>query len=71
MTAGGSTEERLSKLRHDLANPLSAIMAEAQLLLLRDPPLDKETLEAIRAIEEQSRRMRDLLHQSVTAGTKP
>ncbi len=64
MTEGGATEERLSKLRHDLANPLSAIMAEAQLLLLRDPPLDKETLEAIRAIEEQSRRMRDLLHQT-------
>lgn len=39
-------------------------MAEAQLLLLRDPPLDKETLEAIKSIEEQSRRMRDLLHQS-------
>ena len=64
MTAGGPTEERLSKLRHDLANPLSAIMAEAQLLLLRDPPLDKETLEAIRCIEEQSLRMRDLLHQT-------
>ncbi len=64
MTEGGPTEERLSKLRHDLANPLSAIMAEAQLLLLRDPPLDKETLEAIRAIEEHSRLIRDLLHQT-------
>ncbi len=64
MTEGGATEERLSKLRHDLANPLSAIMAEAQLLLLRDPPLDKETLQAIRSIEEQSLRMRDLLHQT-------
>lgn len=64
MREGEPIEERLSKLRHDLANPLSAIMAEAQLLLLRDPPLDKETLEAIRSIEEQSRRMRDLLHQS-------
>ena len=64
MTEGSPIEERLSKLRHDLANPLSAIMAEAQLLLLRDPPLDKETLEAIRSIEEQSRRMRDLLHQT-------
>ena len=63
MTEGGP-EERLSKLRHDLANPLSAIMAEAQLLLLRDPPLDKETLEAIKSIEEQSLRMRDLLHQT-------
>ncbi len=64
MTEGGPTEERLSKLRHDLANPLSAIMAEAQLLLLRDPPLDKETLKAIRSIEDQSLRMRDLLHQT-------
>ena len=64
MTEGGPTQERLKKLCHDLANPLSAIMAEAQLLLLRDPPLDKETLEAIRSIEEQSLRMRDLLHQT-------
>jgi len=64
MTEGGPTEERLSKLRHDLANPLSAIMAEAQLLLLRDPPLDKETLKAIRSIEDQALRMRDLLHQT-------
>ncbi len=64
MTEGWLIEERLSKLRHDLANPLSAILAEAQLLLLRDPPLDKDTLEAIRSIEEQSRRMRDMLHQS-------
>ena len=64
MTEGGPAEERLSKLRHDLANPLSAIMAEAQLLLLRDPPLDKETLKAIRSIEDQALRMRDLLHQT-------
>lgn len=64
MREGEPIEERLSKLRHDLANPLSAIMAEAQLLLLRDPPLDKETLEAIKSIEEQSRRMRDMLHQT-------
>ena len=64
MTDGGAIAERISKLRHDLANPLSAILAEAQLLLLRDPPLDKETLEAIKSIEEQSRRMRDMLHQS-------
>ncbi len=60
----GPIEERLRKLRHDLANPLSAILAEAQLLLLRDPPLDEDTLEAIKSLEEQSRRMRDLLHQS-------
>ncbi len=64
MMDGGAVAERINKLRHDLANPLSAVLAEAQLLLLKDPPLDKDTLEAIRSIEEQSRRMRDLLHQT-------
>ena len=28
--------ERLSKLRHDLSNPLSALLAETQLLLLNE-----------------------------------
>jgi len=29
-----SDADRLSKLRHDLSNPLSALLAETQLLLL-------------------------------------
>ncbi len=64
MNEGGSFEERLRKLRHDLANPLSAVLAEAQLLLLREPPLDDETVGTIRGIEDQCRRMRDLLQQT-------
>lgn len=49
------------KLRHDLANPLSAILAEAQLLLMDEAKLDPEVVEGLRAIEGQSRRMRDIL----------
>ena len=64
MTDGGAPEERFRKLRHDLANPLSAVLAEAQLLLLREPPLDRETVEAIQIIEEQCRRMRNILQQT-------
>ncbi len=64
MNDGGVAEERLRKLRHDLANPLSAVLAEAQLLLLREPPLDRETVEAIQIIEEQCRRMRNILQQT-------
>ena len=57
-------EERLRKLRHDIANPLSAILAEAQLLLLSPEKLDAETLESLKRIEALVRRSRDLLNQS-------
>jgi signal transduction histidine kinase len=63
MTGGGSANERFRKLRHDLANPLSAVLAEAQLLLMREPPFDDETQQSLQTIEEQARRMRDLLRQ--------
>jgi signal transduction histidine kinase len=63
MTGGGSADERFRKLRHDLANPLSAILAEAQLLLMQEPPLDSETQQSLQVIEEQARRMRDMLKQ--------
>ena len=36
--------ERLGKLRHDLSNPLSALLAEIQLLLLNESQFDPETL---------------------------
>jgi signal transduction histidine kinase len=51
----------LGKLRHDLSNPLAAIMAETQLLLMRPEALDAETAESLREIERQARRMRDML----------
>lgn len=54
-------EDPLRKLRHDLANPLSAILAEAQLLLLNADTLDPEVVTSLREIERLARRMRDIL----------
>lgn len=54
-------EDPLRKLRHDLANPLSAILAEAQLLLLNTDTLDPEVVTSLREIERLARRMRDML----------
>ncbi|MBI4420604.1 MAG: hypothetical protein HY560_07235 [Gemmatimonadetes bacterium] len=56
-------EDRFRRLRHDLANPLSAILAEAQLLLLRADTLDPETVASLKSIEALSRRMREILQQ--------
>ena len=64
MTEDPAADERFRKLRHDIASPLAAILAEAQLLLLRDPPLDDESVAAIQGIENQCRRMRDLLQDA-------
>ena len=56
--------EHLTKLRHDLANPLSALLAETQLLLLRADTLDEETVTSLKEIEALSRRMRDILQRN-------
>jgi len=53
--------EVIRRLRHDLANPLAAILAEAQLLLLNEAELDAETVEGLREIEALARRMREML----------
>ena len=53
--------ERMRKLRHDLSNPLAAILAETQLLLLGEGSLDKETAVSLREIEALARRMREML----------
>jgi len=54
-------DERFRRLRHDLSNPLSAILAETQLLLLSDEKLDEETRTSLREIESLARKMRDML----------
>jgi signal transduction histidine kinase len=54
-------DERIRKLRHDLSNPLAAILAETQLLLLGEESLDKQTVESLRDIEASARRMREIL----------
>jgi len=55
--------ERLSKLRHDLSNPLSALLAEIQLLLLEGARYDAETLSSLREIEGLAIRMRTMLRE--------
>ena len=50
--------ERLGKLRHDLCNPLSALLAEIQLLLLNESQFDPETLTSLREIGRASCRER-------------
>ncbi len=53
--------ERLGKLRHDLSNPLSALLAEIQLLLLNEGQFDPETLISLKEIEGLAIRMRGML----------
>ena len=56
--------ERFAKLRHDISNPLSALLAETQLLLLNAGALDADTLASLREIEALAIRMRDILRDT-------
>jgi len=53
--------DTIRKLRHDLSNPLAALLAETQLLLLNESVLDAETVQGLREIEALARRMREML----------
>lgn len=53
----------IQQLRHDLSNPLAALLAEAQLLLLNESKVDPETLQSIREIEALAVRMRNILRE--------
>ena len=64
MTA--TPDDPIRRLRHDLANPLSALLAETQLLLLNPDQLSPETLTSLKEIERLARRMRDMLHATKT-----
>lgn len=55
------SDDRLRKLRHDIANPLAALLAEAQLLLLNSERYDPESLNGLKEIERLALRMRDIL----------
>jgi signal transduction histidine kinase len=65
-SAPGSTdqEEALRRLRHDLANPLAAVLAETQLLLLSPEQFNAETLTALQQIETLARKMRRILQDT-------
>ena len=54
-------KQSLSALRHDLSNPLAAILAEIQLLLLAPDKYDEETLAGLKQIEDLARKMRQTL----------
>jgi signal transduction histidine kinase len=56
-------ESGLSRAKHDLANPLSAILAETQLLLLRAEELPPDMLESLEAIEAAALRMRAMIKE--------
>jgi hypothetical protein len=58
-----SDADRLSKLRHDLSNPLSALLAETQLLLLNEGQIDAATVTSLREIEALAIRMRTMLRE--------
>jgi signal transduction histidine kinase len=60
----GDQDERLRKLRHDISNPLAAMLAETQLLLMNADSLDAETVGSLREIESLARRMREILQSS-------
>ena len=59
--ADSPVDARLRKVRHDLSNPLSAVLAETQLLLLNQEQFTAETLESLKQIESLARRMRQIL----------
>ncbi len=60
-------QDPMRKLRHDLSNPLAAILAETQLLLLNEASLDAETVTGLREIETLARRMREMLAATTSA----
>jgi signal transduction histidine kinase len=51
---------QIARIRHDVNNPLTAGMAEIQILLM-DTEDDPEASEALLVVQEQLRRIRDLL----------
>ncbi len=59
MAAAG---DALQTLRHDLSNPLAALLAETQLLLLQADQFDAETVASLKQIEALARKMRQILH---------
>jgi signal transduction histidine kinase len=53
--------EKVRTLRHDMANPLAAVLAETQVLLLSADQLTPETVASLKQIETLARRMRQIL----------
>ena len=56
--------EKLRQLRHDLANPLAALLAETQLLLLGADTLSEEVVAGLKQIETLARQMRHIIQDT-------
>lgn len=54
----------VAQLRHSLANPLAALLAEVQLMLMDDDRLDDATRHALREVERLAIRMRTILRDT-------
>lgn len=59
--------ERINQLlrdvRHEIGTPLTAIMAEAELLMMDDDQLSAEQTRSVEAIGAMARRIRDIVAQ--------
>lgn len=64
-------DERFARLRHDLANPLAAVLAEAQLLLMDADAFPEEARASLRAIEAAAVKMRAVLRESSLENPSP
>jgi signal transduction histidine kinase len=58
-------DDVIRKLRHDLANPLGALLTETQLLLMQDN-WNEDDRRALQQIESLARQMRDILSRTRT-----
>ena len=56
--------DTMADLRHNLANPLAALLAEAQLMLVGDAAMDDEVRRGVQAIEKLALRMREILRDA-------
>lgn len=61
----------LARLRHSMANPLAALLAETQLLLLNTDGLDETSVTGLREIEKLALRMRSILQETTAEDQSP
>ncbi|MGD8866045.1 MAG: histidine kinase dimerization/phospho-acceptor domain-containing protein [Gemmatimonadales bacterium] len=56
-------QQAVSHIRHEVGTPLTAIMAEVELLLMDADQLNAEQTRSVEAIGAMARRIRDLVAQ--------
>ncbi len=61
----------LARLRHSIANPLAALLAEVQLLLINPNGMDDTSVTGLREIEKLALRMRSVLQESTAENQPP